>query len=80
MLNISNILISELILDGCAGQMTINDTQLLAEIDGVILMSVFCVFTLTPAYFTFNWEQHEELHRTSLPFARGRQHLENELA
>lgn len=44
------------------GQMTINDTQLLAEIDGVILISVFCVFTLTPAYFTFNWKQHEELH------------------
>lgn len=43
-------------------QMTINDAQLLAEIDGVILMSVFCVFTLTAAYLTFNWKQHEELH------------------
>lgn len=63
MLNIVNILIDgELILDGCVGQMTINDMQSLAEIDGVILMSVFCVFTLTPAYFTFNWKQHEKLH------------------
>ena len=49
-------------MDGCVGQMTVNDTQLPAEIDGVILMSVFCVLTLTPAYFTFNWKQHAESH------------------
>lgn len=63
MVNIINILIVfELILNGCVGQMTIGSIQLLAIIDSLILMSVFCLFTLTPAYLTFNWKQHEELH------------------
>lgn len=70
MVNIINIfVVFELILSGCVGQMTIGSTQLQAEIDSLILMSVFYLFALTRAYLTFNWKQHEELHRTSLGLA-----------
>lgn len=62
-LNITNILTAfELILNGGVGQISIGSAQLLAEIDSLILISVFCLFTLTPAYLAFNWEQHVELH------------------
>lgn len=56
------VIVFELILNSFVGQMTIGSTQLLTEIDSLILMSVFCLFALTPAYLTFNWKQHEELH------------------
>lgn len=63
MVNIIKILIVfELILNGFVGQMTIGSTLLLTEIDSRILMSVFCLFALTPAYLTFTWKQHEDWH------------------
>lgn len=62
-MNIINILVAfELILNGGVGQITIGSRVLLAEIDSLILISVFCLFTLTPAYLTFNWKQRVELH------------------